>query len=108
MLELASPLVAGTTYQIAFHEMTWTFTFQPEQQWTPAIELNQVGYLTTAAGRHAYIGYWLGDSLAPMTLAPDETHFHVVDAATGTDVLDGEAALRLSRHAAELPLSTTT
>lgn len=101
VLELASPLVAGTTYTIAFQQQTWTFTFAPEQQWTPAIEVNQVGYLTTAAGRHAYLGYWLGDSLAPMALASDETHFHVVDAATGAQVLAGEATLRLASTGGE-------
>lgn len=101
VLELPHALAAGATYTLAFQQQTWTFTFAPDTQWTPALELNQLGYLPTAAGRHAYIGYWLGDALAPMTLAADEMHFHVVDEATGTSVLDGDATLRLASDGGE-------
>jgi endoglucanase len=101
VLELPSALVAGATYTLAFAQQQWTFAFAPDTQWTPAIELNQVGYLSTATGRHAYLGYWLGDGLAPMTLGADETHFHVVDATSGQTAMAGDATLRLASDAGE-------
>ncbi|MGE5186968.1 MAG: glycoside hydrolase family 9 protein [Acidobacteriota bacterium] len=101
VIELPHALTPGATYTLAFAQQSWTFSFAPDTQWTPAIELDQIGYLSTAAGRHAYLGYWLGDGLAPMTLAADETHFHVVDATSGQSVLEGDATLRLAFDAGE-------
>ncbi len=101
VLELPRALVAGASYTLAFAQNTWTFTFAPDTQWTPTIELDQIGYLSTATGRHAYLGYWLGTTLQPMTLASDELHFHVVDATTGTTVLAGDATLRLGPDGGE-------
>lgn len=101
VVQLPSALVAGATYTLAFGGQQWTFAFAPDTQWTPAIELNQIGYLSSATGRHAYLGYWLGGTLSAMTVAADETHFHVVDTATGQTVLAGDATLRLAPDAGE-------
>ena len=101
VLELPHALAAGAHYTLASGGNSWPFSFAPDTQWTPAIELNQVGYLSTATGRHAYLGYWLGDGLAPMTLGPDETRFHVVNAASGATVLEGDATLRLAAGGGE-------
>jgi endoglucanase len=100
VLAWPSALRAGATYQLAFGATSWMFTFDPETEWTPTIKINQVGYLSTAAGRFAYLGYWLGDGLAPMTL-DNATHFHVVDAVTHAAVLEGDASLRLAYDASE-------
>src|SRR5262249_19201322 len=99
VLTWPSALQPGATYRLAFQQASWTFTFDPDTQWTPTIKINQVGYLNTATGRHAYLGYWLGDGSAPMTLA--DTHFHVVDASTHAIALEGDATLRLAFDGAE-------
>ena len=101
VLELGAALQPGAAYTVTFGSSSWTFTFDPDTQWSPTIKINQVGYLTTAAGRHAYLGYWLGDGLAAMTLGSGETHFHVVDATTKATVFDGDAMLRLGNTGAE-------
>jgi endoglucanase len=94
VLELPFALQDGASYRVSAGALARTFTFSPSTQWTPALKINQVGYLSTAASRHAALGYWLGDGLTPMTLSA--TRFHVVDARTGATVHTGDATLRLA------------
>ncbi len=95
VLALPSPLQAGATYQVEGAGGSWEVPFDPELDWSPSIKVNQVGYLSTAAERHAYVGHWLVD-LPPLELDGEEAAFRVVDADGGETVLDGSLTLRLA------------
>ena len=101
VLELGTALSPGFDYRLSLGGASWSFTFDPNRQWSPSIKVNQIGYSPNAEGRHAYVGYWLGDGLSPMTLGGDELAFHVIDAETSTSVLSGALALRVAFDAAE-------
>ncbi len=60
-------------------------------RWSPAIHVNQVGYMPTFS-KTAMVGYSLG-SLGEMSLA-GVTTFKLVDVSTGTDVFDGTLTAR--------------
>jgi hypothetical protein len=60
-------------------------------RWSPAIHVNQTGYIPNLP-KKAYVGYYLG-TLGELPIAP--TSFALIDAATGSTVFTGS----LVRHA---------
>lgn len=95
LLRFDTPLSPGATYTLAGGAVSYTVPFDPDQDWTPSLQLNQVGSRPDAPGRWAYAGYWLA-GLDPIELGPSERAFRVIDAATGATVHEGELALRLA------------
>ncbi len=61
-------------------------------RWSPAVHVNQVGYLPEQA-KKAMVGYYLG-SLGEMSLTEKEQVFELVDAASGKKVFTGKLLSR--------------
>ncbi len=60
-LKVAHPFKDGQTFSVNI-EGTPPFrsTFSANS-WSPAIKVNQVGYMPNASKKYAYVGFWLGD-----------------------------------------------
>lgn len=100
LLQFDEPLSAGATYELSSATgLQWTVPFDPTQDWCPALKVNQVGYLPEAAGRYAYVSYWLS-TLAPLQLDEGERSFQILDDTTGEMVLAGEARLWMAHDQA--------
>ncbi len=95
VLELSEPLKAGEDYTLETGSSLWELPFDPEQDWSPSLKVNQVGYRADAPERWAYLSHWLV-GLDPLELSGDELAFRVIDAASGETALTGELALRLA------------
>ena len=101
VLALPERLTPGATYLIdhAAGAGRWELEFEPTRTWTPALAVNQVGYVTAAPARYAYASYWVVD-LDPVVVRPGEGAFAVVDEATGEEVHVGTLGLRLAHDQA--------
>ena len=94
-LSLGEPLKSGKTYRLTVRnaleaEQSHTITFDETKRRSPALKVNQVGYLPDAR-KFAYLGLWAG-SLGPVEFEAKE--FRVVDAETGESVFNGPVRLR--------------
>ncbi len=97
VLRLPSPLQAGATYQFASlaADVTFEYTHDPENNFSPSLKVNQVGYLPDVIGRYGYIGYWLG-RVGPMDLGQEARAFRIVNSENGAMVYSGRAELRMT------------
>jgi endoglucanase len=99
-LLLPEPLAPGHAYRVdlaAVRGASGALLTDPEltvrfddEQVSPSIKVNQVGYLP-AASKMGFVGNWLGD-LGPMPV--DAGAFDVIDADTGAVVLNGSLVPR--------------
>ena len=97
VLELPRPLQAGATYQFSSltADVGFDYTHDPENNFSPALKVNQVGYLPEVIGRYGYIGYWLG-RVGPMDLDQESRRFRVVNSENGAVVYSGAVELRMT------------
>jgi len=96
-LTLATPLTDGAMVTVDDPTGTlWTAptpysaTVDP-MRWSPALHVNQAGYVPTAT-KHGYVGYYVGNT---GELPIPSTTFSLVDEATGASVFHGTLAPRL-------------
>ena len=96
LLHLPSPLQAGATYTVAYSplELSWRVPFDPAQDWTPTVKVNQLGYKPGLPGRVAILSYWT-HTLVPLSPSADALAFHVVD-ANGNTAMSGAFTLRMA------------
>ena len=83
-LEWASDLQIGTAYTVGLTDLgsqagSYTFTYDPARQRSPAIHVNQVGMLAQAAQKYAYLSYWTGYASS----GPSYADFTDLEGATG-------------------------
>ena len=92
---LPKPLQSGKRYTLTVRnalktEQTHPITFEESRLRSPAIKVNQLGYLPDAA-KLAYLGLWCG-TLGPVEFRAEK--FNVVAAETGETVFNGAVELR--------------
>jgi hypothetical protein len=96
-LQLASPIAEGQTVSVLNPDKKlWPvethFSAKTDAlRWSPAIHVNQVGYLP-ALPKRAMVGFYAG-SLGELNLA-GVTDFKIVEAASGKEVFSGKLAPR--------------
>ncbi|HMP77119.1 MAG TPA: glycoside hydrolase family 9 protein [Kiritimatiellia bacterium] len=107
-VRLARPFRHGDTVSVSVAERvtaglrTATLTFDETTALSPSLKVNQVGYLTDAPAKHAYLGRWMGsfpetlkkaqaagnmDNLFAAALAGDEVSAPIVDAGASPALL---------------------
>jgi hypothetical protein len=95
-LQLSTPIVPGQAVQVTNPDTTlWPSAIQltgtfDMRQFSPAIHVNQEGYIATGP-KKAMVGYYLG-SMGEMPLP--STSFALVDTQTGNTVFTGPLTLR--------------
>jgi hypothetical protein len=99
-LELDRPISDGQSVEVKnpngrHWSEAMTFTASADaMRWSPAIHVNQVGYLP-AFSKKAMVGYYLG-SLGEMKI-PAQAGFKIVEASSGAVVYQGTLTPRLDR-----------
>ena len=83
-LEWEQPLQAGSSYTIALNGLdsendSYTFTYAPESQYSPAVHVNQIGMQAQAGRKYAYLSYWAGRA----DNGPDHAIYTNLEGATG-------------------------
>lgn len=99
-LELSAPVAEGQTVEVRNKagnlwndEMTFFQTVMAPQRWSPAIHVNEVGYMPDFPKR-AMVGGYLG-SLGELKISPGPSPgFKLVEAASGREVFSGPLRLR--------------
>lgn len=92
-LGLPEPMVSGRTYTVAVQgKKRATFLFDENQTVSRAIKVNQVGYLTDAPRKFAYLGCHLYE-IGPLDCSMYPT-FEVVRQSDGAVALEGSMRLR--------------
>ncbi|MEE2787856.1 MAG: glycoside hydrolase family 9 protein, partial [Myxococcota bacterium] len=103
LIELPYPLVDGAKYRLDYvpdirpQTLSTEWIHAPTVRWTPAIQVNQLGYLPAGLSRRAYVSYWLAD-FAAMALDGNEQDFTVYE------VIDGDGDIAVD---SELALTST-
>lgn len=101
-LELKEPLKPGKTYQLQVANpspIQIEFTFNPAQQHSNAIHVNQTGFRPDDPAKLAFLSTWLGEGGTHEY--QDAQPFHLVDTTSGEQKFSGTAKLRLAAEAAE-------
>lgn len=107
-LELPQPLKDGRSYTVIAlgkdgmpvtgGRTSLTFTFHERKNISPILKVNQVGYLSDASHKFAYVGLWAGSLGAlPLDDLLSRVEFEVVNATRNETVLRGKPRLR-HRH----------
>lgn len=92
-LELPEPMTKGHHYTVTVQgKKRATFIFDEDQTVSRAIKVNQVGYLSDAPRKYAYLGCYLYE-IGPMDCSM-YPKFEVVRASDGAVALDGAVKLR--------------
>ncbi len=63
-LQLRQPLTVGKTYQLRFRDVNVapvSFTYQPQQQRSEAVQVSQVGFRSDDPVKVAFLSSWMGD-----------------------------------------------
>ncbi len=103
-LQLATPIADNQKVEVKNPDATlWPARIHFEsvtdpRRWSPAIHVNQVGYLPDGA-KEAMVGYYLG-SLGEMELpasSGQQNTFKLIEAATGRSVYEGRLSSRPDR-----------
>jgi endoglucanase len=98
-LRLPEPMQQGRTYTVQCPALTatgalQTFEFRYKQQRTEAIHVNQVGYVSDAQQKFAYLYHNAGDMGGIDFSAWEGQPFQVIDDASGTIVYTGTITYR--------------
>jgi len=111
-LQFDLPLEEGKTYTIDLNEGAEPITCgNPKRELknstreaiSPAIKVNQLGYLPNAPAKYGYVGAWMG-SLGTLDLAfLGQTEFEIRDSETHEVVLKGKPRLRLQHTFTLMP-----
>lgn len=97
-LEFPEPIRPGLSYTISVRGVTkqgshLSFKFVEEEMWSPAIKVNQVGYLPDAPMKFAYLGDWMG-GLGSVQFNDSAQEFRVIDLKSRNVVFRGKPLLR--------------
>jgi len=112
-LQLSKPLVDGHEYTITLGDgRSATFVYDERKTVSPAIEVNQAGYLPDINPKYAYVSLYVPTIGTPEGALPASMTFKVIDAQTGDEVLNGPVKLREKdprvRNNEKQPLTGTT
>jgi endoglucanase len=96
MLELEKPLEEGQTYTINVKEGILSgdeisFTYDPSNQFSEAVHINQVGFRPDDPVKLAFLSFWMGNG--GNLVYPEGTPFHLLDQVSGQVVFSGRSKL---------------
>jgi endoglucanase len=101
-LRFSQPLTVGKTYTLSFERSplaldSITFRYDPQQQWSEAVHVSQLGFRPDDPVKVGFLSLWVGNG-GPWDY-PDGLEFTVVDEESDRPQFTGQA--RLSKGATE-------
>lgn len=98
-LKLPRKMLSGKTYTVRLSNLIEntneiSITYKPDENISPAIHVNMIGYSTRSEMKYAYVYHWMGDMGSLNLDAYAGNEFYLKDANTGETVFTGILSLR--------------
>ncbi|MEO0468097.1 MAG: glycoside hydrolase family 9 protein [Bacteroidota bacterium] len=98
-LQLPFAMQSGKTYQVNLNEVAanttqTSLTFDPLDNRSEAVHVNQIGYVPSAGQKFGYVAEWMGSGGSADFSSYNGANFYLIDSASGATVFTGNLQLR--------------